>query len=72
VITAETITDEQIRELQTWLFERHAFDELELSGLVAVHDALGRSHRRKKARARCAEILNNRTSTASTGKTASP
>lgn len=59
-LTADTISDAQIHELQAWLFARHKFDTLELEGLVAVHDALGRSHRRAKARACCAEILKAR------------
>ncbi len=58
--TADTITDAQICELRDWLFMRKRGDELELEGLVRCHEALGRSHRRAAARARCAEILNSR------------
>ncbi len=49
------ITDEQIRDLQAALFAGAA-DERQLSGLVACHDALGRSHRRPAARAHCAKL----------------
>ena len=61
-LTADTLTDEQIRELQASLFSGPA-DDRQLSGLVACHDAVGRSYRRSSARARCAEILNDREST---------
>ena len=58
-LTTDTITDGQIRELQASLFAGPA-DAPQLHGLVDCHDALGRSHRAKAARARCAEILNAR------------
>lgn len=65
-VTADTITDAQIRELQTTLFAATA-DGRQLRGLVACHDALGRSHRRSRARAHCAELLNgNKRLTAAT------
>jgi len=50
------ITDKQIRDLQAALFAGPA-DEQQLSGLLACHDALGRSHRRSAARAHCAELI---------------
>jgi hypothetical protein len=56
-LTADTITDAQINDLREELFEGQA-DARQLHGLVACHDALGRSHRRGRARACCAEILN--------------
>jgi hypothetical protein len=59
VLTAD-ITDTQIRELRQTLFAGPA-DECQLHGLVACHDALGRSHRRNKACAHCAKLLNRRT-----------
>jgi hypothetical protein len=59
VITADTVTDRQIRELQAALFAGPA-DEQQLSGLVACHDALGRSHRRSLSRAHCVELINGR------------
>ena len=55
-LTAATITDAQIRELRAALFAGPA-DTRATHGLVACHDALGRSHRRNKARAHCAELL---------------
>lgn len=51
------ITDAQLVALRARLFARKRGDALELSGLVAVHEALGRSHRRPAARALCAEII---------------
>lgn len=56
--TGKTITDAQISKLRVWLFARGKGDSLELAGLVATHDALGRSHRRDAARIRCAALLN--------------
>ena len=53
---AAPITDAQIRDLREALFNGPA-DSRQLSGLVDCHDALGRSHRRASARARCAELL---------------
>lgn len=53
---ADPITDAQIHELREILFEGPA-DVRQLHGLVACHDALGRSHRRRKARELCATIL---------------
>lgn len=53
-MTADTITDAQIRALQEELFEGPA-DARQLHGLVACHAALGRSHRRLGARVWCAE-----------------
>lgn len=58
MITGENITDKRIRELQATLFARKLGDELELMGLVACHEAIGRGHRRGAARAQCAEIIN--------------
>lgn len=55
-VTGETITDAEIRALCTALHAEPATGET-LHGLVATHDALGRSHRRAKARAHCAELL---------------
>ena len=56
MLTADTITDAQIRDLRERLFAGPADARASL-GLVACHDALGRSHRRSKARAQCAELL---------------
>lgn len=53
---ADPITDAQIHELRKMLFEGPA-DARQLHGLVACHDALGRSHRHRKARELCAKIL---------------
>jgi hypothetical protein len=53
---ADPITDAQIYELRKMLFEGPA-DARQLHGLVACHDALGRSHRRCNARELCAKIL---------------
>ena len=53
---ADPITDAQIHELRKMLFDGPA-DARQLHGLVACHDALGRSHRRRKARELCATIL---------------
>jgi len=50
------VTDAQIRALQRTLFQGPA-DARQLSGLVDCHAALGRSHRREAARARCADLL---------------
>lgn len=58
VLTPATLTDGQLRDLQAWLFARKRHDALELHGLVAVHDALGRSTRRAAARAHCVAIIN--------------
>lgn len=52
----ETITDAQIRTLGQSLFEGPA-DARQLHGLVACHDALGRSHRRDAARTHCASLI---------------
>jgi hypothetical protein len=60
MITAATVTDKQIRDLQAALFAGPA-DERQLSGLVACHDALGRSCRRARARAHCVELINRLT-----------
>jgi len=54
---AGSITDAQIRELRDGLFAGPA-DARQLHGLVACHDALGWSHRRTKARAHCADLIN--------------
>lgn len=54
--SADPITDARIRELRETLFEGPT-DARQLHGLVACHDALGRSHRRRKARELCAKIL---------------
>jgi hypothetical protein len=69
MLNADTITDEQIRELQRSLegrvFPAAGMAHTELSELwetcnVALYDvnSLGADARRAKARARCAEILN--------------
>ena len=50
------ITDAQIRDLREALFNGPA-DSRQLRGLVDCHDALGRSHRRGGARARCTALL---------------
>jgi hypothetical protein len=50
-----TISDSEIRQLRERLFRRPA-DSVQLRGLVACHDALGRSHRREAARAHCATL----------------
>lgn len=57
VLTADSITDVQIRALREDLFAGPA-DARQLHGLVACWDALGRSHRRGKARAHCAALIN--------------
>ena len=59
MITAENITDEQIRELQT-MARTAPFDGNDLT-TVWCSIALGEKHGdRGKARARCAEIINAR------------
>ena len=75
-VTADTITDEQIRELLR-AAEAHAYpgsDPVWRDAWNAAHDALGSNgreacidrgysitpHMREQARARCAEILNAR------------
>lgn len=50
------ITDAQIRALRELLLKGLA-DARQLHGLVDCHDAIGRSHRRSEARARCTELL---------------
>jgi hypothetical protein len=50
------ITDVEIRRLQDLLFRGPA-DSVQLRGLVACHDALGRSHRRLAAREHCTQLL---------------
>jgi len=50
------ITDAEIGELRELLYRRRA-DDVQLRGLVACHDALGRSHRRQAARAYCARLF---------------
>jgi len=50
------ITDAEIGQLRELLFQRRA-DAVQLRGLVACHDALGRSHRRSAARAYCSRLL---------------
>lgn len=52
------ITDAEILKLRDRLFQRQA-DAVQLRGLVACHDALGRSHRRARARAYCARLFKN-------------
>lgn len=56
-LTADTITDKQIRALQNRLHAGPA-DDRQLYGVVACIDARGRSHRRRAARTLCAEIHN--------------
>jgi len=53
---AGPITDAEIRELRALLFEGPT-DSRQLHGLVDTHDALGRAHRRRGARERCAVVL---------------
>ena len=60
MLTSDSITDAQIRGLRKGLFAGPA-DDRQLRGLVACHDALGRSHRRSKARAYCADLINRET-----------
>jgi hypothetical protein len=50
------ITDAEICRLRDLLFRGPA-DSVQLRGLVACHDALGRSHRRLSAREHCAQLL---------------
>jgi hypothetical protein len=58
-LTADTITDTQIRTLREALFATDARQpHVVARGLVACWAGLGRSHRRSKARAHCAELLN--------------
>jgi len=57
MLTADTITDEQIRELRAWL-ERASLDA-SFAMLTEPHTETLRAERHK-ARARCAEILNAR------------
>ena len=57
MVTADTITDAQIRALREDLWDGPA-DARQLSGVVACLDALGRSHCRSKARAHCAALIN--------------
>jgi hypothetical protein len=65
-LTADTITDEQIRELRSSLPESPEFGGFEWQRVreceVALFDihSVGAPERRKLARARCAEILNAR------------
>ena len=54
--SVDPITDAGIHELREALFEGPA-DTRQLHGLVACHDGLGRSHRRRKARELCAKIF---------------
>ncbi len=62
-VTVNTITDEQIRELRDQARRNYAAHGLHVS-LIAAHiaqDALAPGYPgRAKARARCAEILNQR------------
>jgi hypothetical protein len=57
MLTADSITDAQILALRKALFAGPA-DDRQLHGLVACWQTLGRSHHRKKARAHCADLLN--------------
>lgn len=50
------VSDAQIRALRSALLSGPA-DDRQLEGLVACHDALGRSHRRSRARALCATLI---------------
>jgi hypothetical protein len=50
------ITDGEIDQLRELLFRRRA-DAVQLRGLVACHDALGRSHRRQAARSYCSRLF---------------
>jgi len=54
-----SITDKEILALRRRLHARSAGDALELHGLVDCHAALGRSHRRRAARQRCADLINH-------------
>jgi hypothetical protein len=60
MLTSDQITDRAIKGLRKRLFAGPA-DDRQLSGLVACHDALGRSYRRSKARAHCADLINRET-----------
>jgi hypothetical protein len=69
MLTADTITDEQIRELRDSLTPTADFDSFDWQRrrecLIALHDQpyaadSPTSERRAIARARCAEILNAR------------
>lgn len=57
MLTADTITDAQIRKLRATLLAETA-NARQLHGLVACHVALGRSHHRSRARAHCAGLIN--------------
>jgi hypothetical protein len=62
VLTANTITDEQIRELRD---SAHAYGDGDPDFVVrlcnrALAPALGRAESRNAARVRCAQILNAR------------
>jgi hypothetical protein len=50
------ITNKEIRELRQALLAGPSTNAC-LIGLVACHDALGQSHRRSKARTRCADLI---------------
>lgn len=59
MITADTITDEQIRGLMRGDFGPCEETRTMCAALYDIH-SLGADDRRMKARARCAEILNAR------------
>jgi hypothetical protein len=56
-LDADTISDAQIEVLRDALFAGPA-DARALHGLVSCWAALGRSHRRRAARAHCAALIN--------------
>ena len=64
MITADNITDEQIRELMDWAGEQPNKRRLFKTCLIALFGAeakdLRRGETRQVARARCAQILNAR------------
>lgn len=67
MITADTITDAQIRDLRdrygegTRLWDPAIVHECDIAlGDIAAFDDAGRIQRLSQARARCAEILNER------------
>ncbi len=57
--TTDAITDAEIKALRQTLLAGPT-DDRQLHGLVACHDALGRSHRRNKARSLCVDLIRER------------
>lgn len=60
-ITADTITDDQIRRLRDVLEAQHTTSQ-RASDRMSCHHALYGRHTKHAARARCAQILNARRS----------